>query len=560
MTRIGSIAFVVAFAGGVAAQQPQLPPPPGAPAEQTPRDAARSERGTGRIRGRVIAADTGAPLRGARIALYAPELPEGRATSTDADGRYEFRELPPGRYQLEASKGSYLRMNYGERRPFEEGTPLQLAPGETIERVDFALPRGGVITGKVIDEYGEPVSDVMVTPQRHRFVNGRRQLVPVGRYGETNDLGEFRVYGLPPSQYYVVATQQNRSRGDSDERRGYAPTFYPDTSDEGQAQRVSVGVGQTLNDVNITLTVTRVARMMGTVTDAGGRLVTDGFVTVGLRGAFRDAGGPIRADGSFVISDLPPGEYDVQWSKSGDESVPQFGRTTVTMAGEDVTDVRLTETRPARAIGRVVLDGATADTARRAFGLRLGLMPQKPDQTAFGPYRGGGDGAIKEDFTFQLSVRPCVCVVRYFGPDIGWYLRAVRLNGSDVTDSGIDFRADQQVDGIEVEMTMQTTNLSGMVTDERGEPSRDYAVIVFSQDREDWFPRSRRFAQARPDQNGRFNVRGLPAGRYYAVAVASLEPGEENDADLLEQLRPQATSLSLADGEGKSVDLRLVAR
>src|SRR5262245_41811986 len=83
--------------------------------------------GTAVIRGRVVAGDSGKPLRRAHIQVSAPELgPEGRSTSTNLDGKYEITDLPPGRYSITVTRSGYLRLSYGQRRPFEVGKPLQL--------------------------------------------------------------------------------------------------------------------------------------------------------------------------------------------------------------------------------------------------------------------------------------------------------------------------------------------------------------------------------------------------------------------------------------------------
>jgi protocatechuate 3,4-dioxygenase beta subunit len=190
----------------VSAQIPagQFPAAPGLP--QAPARDATPKTGTARIRGRVLAADTGQPLRKAQVRAISPDLRENRLATTDRDGLYEFTELPAGRYQLTASKGSFVQLQYGQTRPFEAGKPLEIGEGQTIERVDFGLPRGSLITGRVMDEFGEPATDVQVAALRYQFVQGRRQLVPAGRTVTTNDLGEYRVFGLPPGQYYVSAT------------------------------------------------------------------------------------------------------------------------------------------------------------------------------------------------------------------------------------------------------------------------------------------------------------------------------------------------------------------
>ena len=129
-----------------------------APARDQPRTPGA---GTGVIRGRVVRADTGEPLR--RVQVRVDEWSTGdlsgpAATMTDAEGRYELTQLPAGRYQLKATRGGYVEVAYGQRRPFERGRPLELGDGEVLKNIDFALPRGAVVTGRVVDETGEAVA------------------------------------------------------------------------------------------------------------------------------------------------------------------------------------------------------------------------------------------------------------------------------------------------------------------------------------------------------------------------------------------------------------------
>jgi hypothetical protein len=134
---------------------------PGLP-QLPPRDTGL-KTGTARIRGRVLAADTGEPLRKAQVRATSAELRENRLAATDANGVYEIKEVPAGRYQLTASKGSFVQLQYGQTRPFEAGKPLEVGDGQTIDKVDFSLPRGSLITGRVIDELGEATVDVRVS-------------------------------------------------------------------------------------------------------------------------------------------------------------------------------------------------------------------------------------------------------------------------------------------------------------------------------------------------------------------------------------------------------------
>jgi hypothetical protein len=172
----------------------------GPPVERTMiRDPSGREpvkAGTGRIAGRVVAADTGAPVRRADVHLIAPEAGVRRAL-TDAEGRFDFRDLPAGRFSLNATKTGYVTVPYGQLRAFEQGRPIELADKQVMTRANIALPRGGVISGRITDEFGEPVTEAMISVMRRSWANGRRRLMVAGRSTQTNDLGQYRVYGLP---------------------------------------------------------------------------------------------------------------------------------------------------------------------------------------------------------------------------------------------------------------------------------------------------------------------------------------------------------------------------
>ena len=198
--------FLSAPQGSVRAQTPQQSQQRTTP----PRDAApTAQRGTAVIRGRVVAADTGRPLRRARVTVTSSELgPEGRrTTSTNPDGVFEIKELRAARYRVSVTRGGYLPLRYGQRRPGEQGRPVQLADAEVVEKIDFVLPRMGTITGRVTDETGEPIEGVSVYAMRLLYFEGRRRLVPIGSSTvRTDDVGEYRINRLAPGTYAVMAS------------------------------------------------------------------------------------------------------------------------------------------------------------------------------------------------------------------------------------------------------------------------------------------------------------------------------------------------------------------
>ena len=110
-----------------------------------------------------------------------------------------------------AQKGSYIPLQWGQQRPNEPGKPLDILDGQTVEKIDFSLPRGGVITGRVLDEFGDPAADVQVAAMRAQNIGGTRRLMPAGRMATTNDIGEFRLFAIPPGNYYVSATLRSNN-------------------------------------------------------------------------------------------------------------------------------------------------------------------------------------------------------------------------------------------------------------------------------------------------------------------------------------------------------------
>ena len=312
-----AIAAVVALIVVPVTAFAQIPGPRDRPPAPPMRDANRpAATGTSRIRGRIVAADTGQPIRRAVVRVFAQELPEGRSTSTDERGVYQLATLPAGRYTVSASKGGFVALNYGQLRPLESGKPLQLGENETAERIDLRLPRGSAITGRIVDEYGEPVANAMVQAQQFRYTNGQKRPMPVSSPSMTPDTGEFRLWGLSPGEYLLSASLRDpmMMRGGVDDGRiGYAPTYYPGTANITEAQRVTLGVGTTVTDITVALVLTKTARVSGVAVDADGQPLAFGFINMtqrDLRGSLMmmSGGAQTRADGTFTLSNVVPGE------------------------------------------------------------------------------------------------------------------------------------------------------------------------------------------------------------------------------------------------------------
>jgi hypothetical protein len=563
------------FATDVVAQQPGIPggtPRPGLPGgrvQRPPRDPLDKPTGTAVIRGRIVSADTGAPIRRAQVRAFSGEFRDSRMASTDAQGRFEFRDLPGGRWELMANKAGYVGLRFGQRRPFESGRPIELGDGETMAKADFVLPRGAAIVGRILDEFGDPVAGARVQAMRYRSMQGTRQLMPLGG-DNTDDTGAFRLYGLTPGDYYVTAMpQMGMSFGaDSSDTTGYAPTYYPGTGSVAEAQRVTVTVGQELPNVTFALTPTRAVRITGSVIDSKGEKLSSGFIMLqdasetGIGMFMQRGGGPVRPDGTFVISNVTPGNYNLTVNTAMGMGGMNSGEAEsatlrVTVGNEDLSGINIVTNKGATVSGTIL---AAAGSAGNLSTAGVMVMTQAP---RFEMMMGMGmrQGKVEADGTFDLKGVQGPRLFRLMGLPPTWMLKSVLLNGNDITDTAIDLKGDEDVKDLQILVTDRVPEVNGKVTNAKGEPTRDYTVVIFPEDATKWGYPSRYIRSGRADQEGLFKIRALPPDEpYLAVAVDYLEDGEGGDPDFLQQIRERATRLTIGDGEVKALDLKLINR
>ncbi len=539
-------------------------------AQPPARDRAPARTGTAVIRGRVFASDTGRPLRRARISLSS-EYGEGRTTNTNPDGRYEIRDLPAGRYSMTVTRGGYLALQYGQRRPLEQGKPLQLLDKQVMDNIDFSLPRMSLITGHVTDEVGEPISGVHVWVLRSAYFEGRRRLAFTGGTTTTDDTGQYRILNLVPGTYFVMGTMSETwsvSDGGVEQVLGFAATYFTGTTNVGDARRVTVSIGQEAANIDFSLIPGRAARISGTAIDSHGRPLAGSSVTLsqefrgpGRTDTFSSGGAPVGADGTFTIKNVSSGDYKLYVRSTTDGKIPttqitEAAAAPVSVNGIDIDNITLV-TSPGWSLSGQVVDerGATPRLPRNAVGITT-----RPVSNDFDPFLRGGanNGGVKDDWTFAIT--------GLFGPARlhasvtgGLTVKAIVHNGRDVSDAIFDLKSREELSGLQVVITNKSTTISGQLADDKGAPLIDGTVIVFADEAEKWYEGSRSVKSARPDQQGRYQIKGLPPGEYLAVALEYVQEGTWNDPEYLESIRRYGQKFTLGEGASQSLALKLTA-
>jgi protocatechuate 3,4-dioxygenase beta subunit len=578
-------AVLVAAIGLVAQQRPGAPPSPGADPQQPPRDTSAQPRpqppaATGRITGRVLDAATGRPMKLARVTVNAPDIGQ-RGAQTDEGGVFDLTGLPAGRYTLTVSKAGYIGLSYGQRRPLQPGTPIQLGEGQHLKGVEFSMPRGSVIAGFVYDEIGDPMPGIMVRLMRFQYAQGVRQLVPAGG-GQTDDRGAYRVWGLNPGEYYISAVAPTFNMGGrgmppggrggrggvaaaglaargrlpvppapdapADIDIGYAPTYYPGVPSVFEATPVTLGLGAEMLDLNFNVLLVRTAEISGRATNTDGTPVTSGNINLTPDGAMsRPAPGVsfasrIRWDGFFSIANVPPGRYVIR-ARGTDDVAPQYAAVPVTVAGEDMTDVTVVLAPGATLTGTVSFQ--TTQSAVPPDVTQVRIMTQPADAATFGANL---NSRVERDGTFTLDGIPIGPYWIRANAPRGWALTSVIIDGRETIDTPLEVRSGQRISGATLHFSDRVSQVNGTVTDQQGLPVTEYTVLAFPADSALWRPQARQIMTARPDQNGSFQLRGLPAGEYFLATIDPAVPGEWYDPAFLDQQRRDATRVTLSDG------------
>ncbi len=550
----------------------------------------------GSLAGHIVG-DEGQPLAGAQVYVRSLRNQFANATS-DADGKFTLLNLARGPYTINARAPGYYDTASLQQ---ERGLRTYYQPGDNVT---LRMGKGGVITGRVRDATGEPLIAVRVRVIRVRAEGNRTPTEPAFTFGApevtTDDRGVYRLYGLPPGAYVVVAGGESRF-GFSRRPTAYdddAPTFYPSTTRDGAAE-VVVQSGQEATDIDIRYRGEAGHAASGLVETTGAALGDSDSISLQIMTAgnlyvagFRYLSGR-ESDRSFVFDGLADGDYDVIAERYG----PQSGRVAaaalrINVRGADVTGLKLMLVPLAAITGRVLLDavppaaawqdqcqskldGSASETtiiARRERDKRANailypggakLADTAPDDKGEFALRGLAPGR------FRFDVRPP-------GPD--WYIRTATLapaattapaptnntrakpnapalaaNNHPLAD-GLTLTTGMQVSGLTLTLAPGAAALHGRVAPaSEGAALPDLQIYLVPAERERADDALRyRVAHVRPD--GTFAFTHLAPGRYHLLthpyaareadaddALASIYPDAQTRAQLRRDAEPTET-------------------
>jgi hypothetical protein len=477
---------------------------------------------------------------------------------TDVGGRFEVQGIDPGRYRLRVIRNGYVTQEYGQRTPNDPGAILALSPGQDLKDLLFRLLPAAVIAGRIQNENGDALPWVRVNALRATYLRGKRTLSSEVTV-VTNDLGEYRLFGLRPGRYFLSATYRPGQRLEANEededleglgKSGYVPTYYPGTPDPVRATALTIKSGEEIPSMDFLLEPTTVYSIRGRVNNFGSRRNPNGVILI-LEARYTGLGWSVPArqavvdkpDGVFEIPNVLPGSYTLS-AFLFDEGRRYQARQSVDISSFDLEGIQLTPLPGMDIRGQVLWD---PKPSLEKDALVLSVRPA--DST----FQFGAQARVAPNGAFSLrDVPESLYRLSSTGQSQDCYLKSIRYAGMEISDDEFNVIRGTQAT-LEVTISSRGAHIQGMVKDADGLPASGvWVVLVPDEARRNEF---HLFKQRTTDQHGRFDFRGIAPGDYKLFSWEQVQQNEWEDPDFLKAFEPKGESISLQEGDGKSVDL-----
>jgi hypothetical protein len=528
------------------------------------------------VTGIVRRADTSRPVPDAQVTLMkgGESVTQAitHATVTDVNGRFTIKNVAGGDYRIIARAEGYFKPADDEANDTVIGTDIFVPEGQQVSGLIFELIPGATISGRVESHDGERVALASIEALQARYVSGRLTLQQV-KVTSTDDLGEYRLFWLPPGDYYVRARYRTTS---ADRPERYAPVFFPGIADEAAAPLVTITAASEASAIDMRLSLTPLAgvTIAGQVTDPelAEREVTtvyvvprDRTVTLGTdtADAFKNEASD-REDGRFVLHGVPPGEYNLFPVVKDEDGHLRTVRIPVNVEDKAIEGLSAALSPTVAVRGRVTLDGkpwSSNVVLTSLDGLPGPLLgASTPAGTRTEARAMAKADAATGEFFFE-AVNPGRYSVRLAAP-IGdppdAYVADVRQQDKSVFDSGI-LIGENVPDPLEVMLRTQGGLVTGTVFDSTFIRPVTRATLVLVPDD----PRRRNLALYRtavslPD--GSFNLAGVAPGAYKLFAWQKVTAGAWENAAFLRRYEDRSVPVVVDQNATKTVRIQAISQ
>ncbi len=506
------------------------------------------------IEGTVLNERTGMPLRRAHVVLH-PEQTGLSAIGVDTDdkGAFTIRDVDPGRYSLSAARDGYLATSICLMGTMRLPRVLTVGAKESITNLTFKMQPFAVMAGTIAFDDGEPAMNARVEAYRE-YTNHLRRGYQLVASAVTNDLGEYRMFGLHPGAYLVAATSERLTAAGEQTRETqalrYTTTFYTSATKLGEAVPVRLEYGQEVGGIDVFLERVRKVKIHGrAISGLTGETVS---ATIALQrlDAHNTASIAVTAaatfdrNNRFEIRDVTPGPYII-WAEGDDGGKVLAAHAPLTVGESDVDNVELTIQGERAGSAVLVVEGG----AKLEESVHLRLEPRNErGKVVEAPESADG-------FHFSLMGNDLYDLFVTNLPE-DFYVSAVRVNGVDAMPFGIEGSAASVDHPFEIVLDSRGGRVSGRVLgpDDMLWSRASVALIPDP-------PRGRvqSYEEGSADENGLFLMRGVAPGKYILVAWLDDPPCDYYDPDGLAGCRATGLSVEVQEAGEQNVELKMKA-